>query len=992
MSDRQKKRSAILVVGMHRSGTSALARVLNIIGCDLPATLLSSNPTNERGHWESRRIVFLNDELLASAGSSWHDWNSFNPQWYASPIADRFREHARTILEDEYGDSRLFVLKDPRICRLLPFWLDAVRDYGAEPFIISPIRNPLDVATSLETRDGIDSSIGHLLWLRHVLDAEKSTRGFKRAWLRYDTLLSEPHGIVDALGDALDISWPKGISTNAQMEIDEFISQNLRHHLRNDAKLLGNPRLSHWIKSSFDVLDRWARGDVHDKDVEILDRIRSAFDAATPAFSRALTSSERALTERDEQIQELNQALTERNEQIQGLNQALTKRDEQIQGLNQALTERDEQIQGLNQALTERDEQIQGLNQALTERDEQIQGLNQALTERDEQIQGLYGSTSWRITAPLRHLRRSSQLVLVKTRAGSSWIARAIYRRTPLPLSTKIVLKQIVFRLAPALFRHTEAYRNWETIKRNTASGGTVRDCAFWGILTTPHTLFVAKSIERRLRRHGWDVHLMMEPPDRFFHDFYVVICPQIFKRLPPYEKLVSFQMEQSVSSRWFTAKYLDILSNSFAVLEYATHNFSFLKDNGISYPHVNYVPIGGECYHGDALSSFVKTCDVLFYGANLSSPRRQRMLSALRTKFDVRVKNDTFGPAMEQAIRSARVVVNIHYFEDALLEVPRIWECLSVGTPVVSEAAKDQGDYPELEDVVEFFDEGSVASMLLAVEEALEKPVSKQAIHKAVEISARRFSFMFDRFLIAMNFLPSKYASEIDLPIPESASKVILSMPETHERRRAVLAERRLDGWVLFDGIRRQPGWVGCGLSYHVLARHAILHDMGRLVIAEDDVFLPEDFSERFETVNRFLDQRTVQWDMFCGLISDLHENTNVLSVEDFEGMTFVTIDKMTSTVFNIYNRNSLQILASWNFENLDPYGNTIDRFIENHDHLRIVVTIPFLVRQNDNLDSLLWGFNNTEYSKMIMKSENRLRNMISTLNRQEFMDGNRT
>ena len=370
MSDQDKKKIAILIVGMHRSGTSALARVLNILGCDLPATLLGSNPSNERGHWESKKIVFLNDELLASAGSSWHDWNFFNPQWYASPIVDRFRERARTILEDEYGDSRFFVLKDPRICLLLPFWLDAVRDYGTEPLIISIIRNPLDVAASLETRDGIDPSIGHLLWLRHVLDAEKSTRGFKRAWLRYDTLLSEPHGIVDALADTLDISWPGGISTNAQAEIDEFISKNLRHHLSNDAKLLGNPRLSHWIKSSFEVLDRWARGDAHDKDMEILDRIRSAFDAATPAFSRALTASERALTERDEQIQGLSQTLTERDEQIQGLSQTLTERDEQIQGLNQTLTERDERIQGLSQTLAERDEQIQGLNKTLIERDE----------------------------------------------------------------------------------------------------------------------------------------------------------------------------------------------------------------------------------------------------------------------------------------------------------------------------------------------------------------------------------------------------------------------------------------------------------------------------------------------------------------------------------------------------------------------------------------------------------------------------------------------
>ena len=565
--------------------------------------------------------------------------------------------------------------------------------------------------------------------------------------------------------------------------------------------------------------------------------------------------------------------------------------------------------------------------------------------------------------------------MLTKARTISGRIASSIYRRTPLPVRTKIRFKEIIFRRT-FLLRHTEAYRNWKAIKHDPLSGGKDRNCTSWGILTTHHTLFVAKLVERRLRKHGWNVQLMTEPSNEFPHDYYVVLSPQIFKTLPPYEKLISFQMEQSVSSRWFNEKYLSILHNSLAILEYATCNFPFLKEKGLSYPHVNYLPIGGG--HDDAPSSSVKTCDVLFYGDDLGSPRRLHMLSVLKTKFEIQVKNETFGPAMEQAIRSARVVVNLHFYEDALLETPRIWECLSLGTSVVSESAKDQGDYPELEGVVRFFEQGSVSSMVLAVENALKNPVSEHTIRRAAEISGRRFSFMFDRFLLAMNFLPPSYADEIDLPIPRSAEKIILSMPETYERRHAVLSEQRMARWTLFDGIRRQPGWIGCGLSYYALARHAMCSNIDRLVVAEDDIFLPEDFSERFETVNRYLDQRTDQWTVFCGLVSDLHESTNVMSAERFEGITFVTIDRMTSMVFNIYNQQSLHMLASWDFENLDSHSNTIDRFIENHEHLKIIVTIPFLVRQNDNLSSVLWGFKNTKYSTMIRKSESKLREIL--------------
>ncbi len=450
MSDRKQEKIAILIAGMHRSGTSSLARVLNISGGDLPATLMEANLTNESGHWEPRKIVSLNDEILASAGSSWRDWNPFNPQWYASPVAGRFHRRAREALEGEYGDSPFFVLKDPRICRLLPFWIEAVRAYGAEPMIVSIIRNPLDVAASLERRDGIAPSIGHLLWLRNVLDAEKETRGMKRAWLLYNAFLSEPYAIVDAIGEALGVSWPRNNSVDARIEIGEFVSPSMRHHWSSDAQLLEDPRLSRWIKSTFDILNRWSCGKAYGKDVEELDRVRSAFDAALPAFSSALALSSRALAERDGQIGELRQALVardaraeeldraavERDRQIGELRQALAERDERVEELDRAAVERDRQIGELRQALAERDERVEELDRAAVERDRQIGELRQALAERDERIENLYNSRSWRATAILRLPRRLWQIYRSSPQAdGFSHIHRLmrIVGRSRLP-------------------------------------------------------------------------------------------------------------------------------------------------------------------------------------------------------------------------------------------------------------------------------------------------------------------------------------------------------------------------------------------------------------------------------------------------------------------------------------------------------------------------------------------------------------------------------
>ena len=155
----------------------------------------------------------------------------------------------------------------------------------------------------------------------------------------------------------------------------------------------------------------------------------------------------------------------------------------------------------------------------------------------------------------------------------------------------------------------------------------------------------------------------------------------------------------------------------------------------------------------------------------------------------------------------------------------------------------------------------------------------------------------------------------------------------------------------------------------------------MKRIQVAEDDVVFGEDFPIIIELVHKFLSQKNESWDLFCGLISDLNEDTQILSVEIFGGMKFVTIDKMTSTVFCIYNENFLRNIVSWDFDFLDP-KNTIDRFIERLPNLKVIVSLPFLVGQNNEYNSVLWGFNNSLYGDMIKESENRLQKMVSDFN----------
>jgi glycosyltransferase involved in cell wall biosynthesis len=132
-----------------------------------------------------------------------------------------------------------------------------------------------------------------------------------------------------------------------------------------------------------------------------------------------VTSLIQAVGDRDGQVSELNQAVVERDRQIADLNQAVVERDRQITDLNQAVVERDRQIADLNQAVTERDGQIASLSQEVNDRDRQIVDLNLTLAGRERHIDELLSTSSWRLTAPLRMIKKIwRMLLLLVTREG----------------------------------------------------------------------------------------------------------------------------------------------------------------------------------------------------------------------------------------------------------------------------------------------------------------------------------------------------------------------------------------------------------------------------------------------------------------------------------------------------------------------------------------------------------------------------------------------
>lgn len=277
----------VIVAGMHRSGTSAMTRVLNLLGCALPEDLIGANIGNEKGHWESIDLVQLNEDILSAAGTSWDDWTSVNNDWRSSRLRDDAVRKAGLLVERHCGLGPLFVMKDPRISKIADIWLDAFEKANVEPAFIIMLRSPVEVASSLERRDLMCPAYGQLLWLRYMLDAEYYSRGRKRLVCRFDSLIENWSASVESLRSGLDLFFPRN-SALIHGEIDQFIDVQEYHHRSSPDLVTGNPNLSTWIRDAYAILLKWSIEGEIAADQLTLDAIRSDLDRSAPAFSRLI--------------------------------------------------------------------------------------------------------------------------------------------------------------------------------------------------------------------------------------------------------------------------------------------------------------------------------------------------------------------------------------------------------------------------------------------------------------------------------------------------------------------------------------------------------------------------------------------------------------------------------------------------------------------------------------------------------------------------------
>ena len=505
-------------------------------------------------------------------------------------------------------------------------------------------------------------------------------------------------------------------------------------------------------------------------------------------------------------------------------------------------------------------------------------------------------------------------------------------------------------------------------------------------ILTTKHTHYIAKLLAQCLDKINVSSHIIFEMPTQGYSNaWHIVICPQIFSTLP--QHYIAFQMEQSVSSRWFNEEYFTRLQNARYIFDYSLSNIEFLHNNDITFGKLFYLPVGLlKNTNPTDISSTVYEYDVAFYG-DPNCERRQRFLKKLQENFNVKVISEVFGDELHQLLKKAKVIVNIHYYEGALLETTRIYECLSLNKIVVSESATDQNEHTSLESLVDFVDIDDTDAMIERIQFWLNSPSAFQ--NKLVEIQQAQqqtdaFEFYFYRFLLSQDLIDFDKFYELCADyIQPKGDFWCLSLPESTLRRKDFQKDNQYNIWM-FTGLRHHIGWVGCGLSYKFMMRRAEDLELPFVTICEDDVLFYDNFEQRYLEIIKTL-KTTTEWDIFSGLIADLSEETEIgHSQLKSKNETFYSINKLVSAVFNIYHQSSYAKIYQWDYYNRST-DNTIDRFIESHGGIKGLIVSPYLVGHKEDLDSTLWGVNNSTYKEMIKKSQNLLNYKISLLEYKE-------
>ena len=440
----------VFILGMHRSGTSALARVLNLMGLYFGGEQVSTgrNLENQKGFWERRDVRTLNDTILFNASCDWDCVSAFRVDELPGERIDDYHAAMADIVMD-MDAHRPWFLKEPRFCLLFPVW----RAVLEMPFCIHIHRNPLEVAHSLKERNGVPIRVGLGLWELYNHMALQASAGLPRHVVSYEDLLDNPTATVDALHAALVDFGAYELRVPSRRELAAFLDHGLRHHHRGRKSLQAAATASQL--KLYDALNTGRPPDsvvdtplptksvetlaIYESTVDIVERVQ-LWRASNERRSEPNMKMQLALAE----LELRHARSTEERLQVSETRAEATRRrlEAERQRLATELAKRDERIRLSRQTVEQTQAARRDLAEKLSRREHELRDLATKLATRDEKIR-----SSRQTTAQAQRARREVASKLAK---------RDMEVRD---LTTKLAVRNEQFRAARQTITETQAAR-----------------------------------------------------------------------------------------------------------------------------------------------------------------------------------------------------------------------------------------------------------------------------------------------------------------------------------------------------------------------------------------------------------------------------------------------------------------------------------------------------------------------------------------------------
>jgi lipopolysaccharide biosynthesis protein len=242
MNDRIHK-TIIIVLGMHRCGTSSITRALKVLGVSLGSRLMPpAGDNNSKGFFEDIDFNEINIEILRILGHEWHSLKPVSRLEFSNPQLAPLKLRAVEMVREKMEALDLFAVKDPRMARTMPFWEEVFQHLGYEYKFVVAVRNPANAARSLAKRDSFDLVKGYLLWQEHMVLSLKYSNHKPRVIVDYDNLMQNAPREVARIAAALNLIFDAN-SSELKHFYDEFLASSLTHHALTRSDLVLDPEL-----------------------------------------------------------------------------------------------------------------------------------------------------------------------------------------------------------------------------------------------------------------------------------------------------------------------------------------------------------------------------------------------------------------------------------------------------------------------------------------------------------------------------------------------------------------------------------------------------------------------------------------------------------------------------------------------------------------------------------------------------------------------------